>query len=470
MKKIEQVRALVVDNGLFPHVAFCLAEKMAEVLYWTPSVNAFPKSNLALPGDGFDEIRRVLSVEEHFDEVDLVVFPDVMFGHMQAMLAAAGKLVFGPGLGERLELDRWFTKKLLRSLGMPVAESHRIHGMAALREFIEKNEEQKWWIKTSRFRGDFETFEVEGYRLAKPKLDELEHSLGFKSEVYPFIVERDIPAIIEVGYDGACIRGEFAPTAMFGVERKDTGYLGIVKPYEELPEEVKWVNAKVAPWLAEQGYCGFFSSEVRCQELEAVMEDWPEVEEDEDTICTPRNELESVPGSKNAAFLTDPCCRAASPPSELYIEWASNWPEFILAAAQGTLIDIEPVQKWGAEIMLHSGWADCHWQAVDFPDEIARYVKLRNVCQINGQVCSVPQGFSLPEIGAVVATGDTLLEAAELCKERALQVKGYFIEAKVAALPEAIAEIEKAKENGLNFTDEPMPKPDEIVEMTQEPA
>lgn len=468
MKNLNELCAIVVDNGLFAHVAFKLAEKLGRVYYWTPNVNAFPKSNLALPGDGFEQIKRILSVEQFEDEADLMVFPDVMFGWMQERYRRQGKLVFGPGLGESLELNRWQTKKLLRKLGMPVAETHLIFGMPDLRKFLQEAEDQKWWIKTSRFRGDFETFDVEGYDLAKPKLDEIEHHLGFKAEVYPFIVERDIPAIIEVGYDGACIVGGFPETAMFGVERKDTGYLGIVQPYDQLPEPLQWANAKVSGWLAAKHYCGFWSSELRCQELEVVLDDWPDKSQESDQlICTPREELEAVPGTSLATFLTDPCCRAASPPSELYVEWVANWPEFIVAAARGELIDLEPVAPWGAEIMLHSQWADSHWQAVDFPEEIAQWVKLRNVCKIAGQICAVPQGFSLPEIGAVVATGDTLLEAAETCKERAMQVRGYFIEPKVAALPEAIAEIERAKDYGIDFTNEPMPTDAEIVRMAQ---
>jgi hypothetical protein len=467
VKNLNELTAVVVDNGLFPHVAFSLAEKLGRVLYWTPAVNAFPSSNCALPGDGFAEIQRIRSVDQWEDKADIFVFPDVMYGWQQDRLRRAGKLVFGAGRGEVLELDRWATKKILRRLGMPVAESHLIQGLDALRNFLENNDGQKWWIKTSYYRGDFETFDVESYLLAKERLDELAARLGRKAEIYPFIVERDIPAIIEVGYDGACINGQFAPTALFGVERKDTGYIGIVKPYAELPEPVQWVNAQIAGWMAERHYCGFFSSELRLQELAAVLEDWPEVSESQDVICTPRADLEAVPGTSMLAFLTDPCCRAASPPSELYIEWVSNWPEFIVAAARGELIDIEPVNPWGVEIMLHSAWADKNWQSVHFPEELRRYVKLRNVCKIKGMTYSVPQGFGLPEIGAVVATGETLLEACELAKERAGQVQGYFIEPKIAAIPEAIAEIERAQAAGIDFTGEKMPDDKEIVAMTK---
>ena len=162
MKKLKDVRALVVDNGLFCHFALKLAEQCAHVDYWTPYVNAFPKSNSTLPGDGLDGIHRVLDFWSAKDKADLIVFVDVMFADMQVECERQGKLVYGARYGETLELDRWGFKKLLTKLNMPVAESHLIQGMTNLRKFLQERS-GKWWIKTSRFRGDFETFCSDNY-------------------------------------------------------------------------------------------------------------------------------------------------------------------------------------------------------------------------------------------------------------------------------------------------------------------
>jgi len=447
MKPLQDQTALVWDNGLFVHVAIKLREKFGKVLYGGPYVNAFPKSNATLIGDGIEGIDRILDIETWEDKADLIVFPDVMFGPLQKRLVKAGKRVFGSRMGENLELKRWETKELLKRLDMPISESHLIYGMDALRRFLQTRK-GKWWIKTSRYRGDFETFEVEDYTLAEEKLDEIEHKLGKKKRIYPFVVERDIPAIVEVGYDGWNVSGQFAKTAILGKEEKDTGLIGVIKPYDELPEAVKWVNSMLSEELRRYGYAGFWSTEVRCATVDDFDNPEPEQFEDFPMLW---NKGGVVPGTDMFAYLTDPCARAASPPSELYIEWYANWAEIMIGASEGVVVEPEPIGKWGAEIMLHSAWADGNWQALYFPDEIKQWIKLRNMTVVDGDVCCVPQGVSLPEFGAAVAIDDDLMVALKDCKERAEAVQGYFVEAKTDAIPKALAAIQKAQQSGVDF-------------------
>lgn len=456
---------LVWDNGLFVHVALKLAESFGKVFYGGPYITAFPKSNNTLPGDGLDEITRVLDFWPIARESDLIVFPDVMFADMQEQCDQMGLRVYGSRWGENLELRRWATKQLLKRLDMPVAESHLITGMVELRAFLQERK-GKWWIKTDRYRGDFETFCSEEYDDVEPKLDELESQLGRKSRIYKFIVERDIPAILEVGYDGDTVDGQFpsdSDTCLFGIERKDLGYVGIAKPYGEFPDGVRWVNRKLSPWLKEHKYRGLFSTELRMQKTEDVPTDAPKPFRDCPMLW---NLGESVDGF--FVFLTDPCCRAASPPSELYMEWVTNWDEKMWEGSQGRFVPSEASDKYGIEIMLHSAWADRNWQPVRFPDSIKQFVKLRNLCMIDGVYSAVPQAVGLPEIGAVIASDDDLKEGIRKCLLRASQVSGYFIEPKSEAVQQTISEIQMAQENGVEFTDDPLPTPDEIADL--EPA
>lgn len=451
-------RALVIDNGLFTHCALKLAESFGEVYYWTPWVSAFPKSNSTLPGDGLrDEgIERIKYWEDYKERSDIIVFPDVMFGPMQEMLVKEGKRVWGSRLGEKLELDRWWFKKLLKHLNMPLAESHLITGVDALVRFIKTHE--NYWIKTSLYRGDFETFFAKSYEHVKPRLNKLIADLGEKGKIYQFIVEKDIEAIVELGYDGPCISGEFPTVSAFGKEKKDAGYIGIAKPYEEFPEPVKWVNMMLSRTLSKFNYRGFWSTEIRCTK-EPVTAEEPKQFEDCPVLW---NKGEPVPGTKFYAYCTDPCCRMASPPGECYIEWFSNWPEIIWHGSMGKIITPEPVAKYGAEIMLHSSFADQNWQPVVFPKEIRQWVKLRNCCRIDGVYSAVPQSVGLPEIGAVVGLADNLLEALQLAHERAAQVEGFYIEAKEDALAVTITEIHNAQEAGIPFTDDKLPSAEEI--------
>lgn len=442
--------ALVIDNGLFVDVALKLVESFGRVKYWTPWVNAFPKSNATLPGDGLDGIERILDWEDHVDDADIIVFPDVMFGATQELLVKQGKRVWGSRRAESLELDRWGTKKYLKKLNMPVAETHLIRGMDALRRFLQKNE--GYWIKTSRYRGDFETFQSENYDLVKPVLDLRESEMGRKADIYPFIVEKNIVAITELGYDGFTVDGQFPTRAAFGKEEKDLGYAGVFKEYDQFPEQVKWVNEKLAPFFREKKYRGFWSSEVRCAE-ETVGES-PQQFENFPLIW---NAGDKVPDTDTWAFCTDPCCRKASPPGELYIEWFSNWADIIWHGSEGVMVEPEKVATYGVEIMLHSSWADTHWQPVWFPDEIKQFVKLRNWCRINAVHYAVPQAVGLPEIGAVIGMADDLAEAARLALDHASKVKGYFIEAKTEAIQKVITDINNMQEQGIPFSDEPLP-------------
>lgn len=456
---------LVWDSGLFVHCAVNLAESFGTVWYGGNYVNAFPRSNTTLPGDGLDRVERVLDFWRYKDKADLIVFPDVLYADMQEECVAQGKRVYGARWGENLEIKRWETKQLLKRLGMPVAETHLIEGMTNLREFLQERS-GKWWIKTSRYRGDFETFDVEDYDEVKPKLDELEHAMGRRALYYPFIVERDIPAVLEIGYDGDTVDGQFPgenDMAILGMERKDTGLVGVAKPYGELPTQLRWVNDRLRSWLRERQYRGWFSTEVRCQRVEDTPTDEPKPWRDASMIWNLGDACEGF-----YAWLTDPCCRMASPPSELYIEWIENWAEKVWQGAEGVYVPSEITKRYGVEIMLHSAWADRNWQPVTFPNEFARFIKLRNMCRIEGVYSAVPQGYGLPEIGAAIGMGDTLLGAAKEALLHAKSVGGYFIEPKVNAIEEAVEEIRAAQEAGMPFCDDPLPSAEEIVAANME--
>lgn len=453
-------RVLVADNGLFCHMAIKLAESFGHVDYWTPYVNAFPKSNSTLPGDGLEGIHRVLDFWSAKEQADLICFVDVMFADMQVECERQGKRVYGARYGELLELDRWSFKKILVGLDMPVAETHLIRGMDTLRDFL-REKDGKWWIKTSRYRGDFETFSSDNYDQVEPKLNEVESQLGRKARVYPFIVEKDIPAILEVGYDGDFV-GRF-PTdeewAIFGIERKDLGFAGTAKRYGELPAALRWVNEKIAPIMAERRYAGLFSSEVRCQAADERDTTPPKPFRN----CPMIWHLgQTVPGENLFAFFTDPCCRAASPPSELYVEWITNWAGKMWHGAEGIYVPSEPAATYGMEVMVHSSWADKGWQPVKFPEDIRQWVKLRNHCKIQGVDCAVPQCYGLPEIGAVVGYDDDLLEAIKLTLGRCEKVEGYYLQCMTDAIGKTIKEIGEAQDKGVHFSDDPLPDLAEI--------
>ena len=413
-----------VDNGLFIDFALACAKDFGKSNYFSPWVSSFPLSNNLLPGDGFPELQRLKWFWDEVDTTDLFVFPDVYFGDVQEHLVSIGKRVWGGRKGEFLELYRQSSKEIMEAHGLPVAPFEVVSGIDDLRAWLRTH--PRTWVKISLTRGDMETWFSESYDLSKEFIDGLEFRLGAKARLMRFICEEAIPKdkdepCIETGYDGYCVDGQFPKNGFFGFEIKDKGYIIKCLPYGELPKQVRQVNDALAPWLKEKQYRGFFSTEIR------ITQD-------------------------GTPYCIDPCCRCGSPPNEIYQELVSNWSEILWEGAGGNLVEPEFKHKYGVEVLIHSPRAAKEWVPVRFPEEIRPYVKFRNHCKIGGLDYFVPQPPSeLPEIGAVLGVGETIEEAVEHCKANAEQIKAYDLDIQLDSIDDAMKEIEKAKDFGIEI-------------------
>jgi hypothetical protein len=415
----------VRDYGLFASWALKLTEYFGRVLYYCPYKSGFPKSQQFAIGTGLDGVERVTDFWDHVEEVDIFFFPDVYDGDLQVHLRNLGYPVWGSGKAEELELYRWQTKQLLKKdIGLPVQHVERLIGIEDLRAYLKENENK--YVKISILRGDFETFHHTTYELSEPILDDIEQKIGPYKFFKEFIVEDAIDDAIEVGYDGFTIDGQYPDPSMFGYEIKDVAYIGMNRPYAKLPEQVKEVNAKLSPAFADYNYRGFWSSEIRVQK-------------------------------DGKPYLTDPCCRAGSPPSELYQEMYANWGDIIWHGAHGELVNPVPAAKYGVEVLMHSEWADQHWQALYFPPELRRHVKLRNLCQVEDTWYVAPQVVGLPEIGAVVAVDDSLVGAIKKAKEYCSHITGYRIDLNLKTLIDAVDQVREGEEFGIAWGNLPTP-------------
>lgn len=430
MSDLSSKTICIFDYGLFASWAVKLAKDFGRVLYYAPYKSAFPRSQQFVIGTGFENVERIANFEDHIKETDVFFFPDVYDGALQEHLRELGYPVWGCGKGEELELMRWQTKMFLKKdLHLPVQPVERIIGIDELRAYLLDNENK--YVKISLLRGDFETFHHIEYRLTEPILDDIEQRMGPYKFSKEFIVEDAIDGI-EVGYDGFTIDGQYPNPGMFGYEIKDVSYIGTVRPYAKLPEQVKEVNAKLSPVFREYGYRGFWSSEIR------------------------------VPPS-GKPYLTDPCCRAGSPPSELYQELFLNWGEIIWAGAHGELETPKPAAKYGVEVLIHSDWADQHWQAVFVEPDVRQWVKLRNLCQVNDVLYVAPQVVGLPEIGAVVAVDDSLMGAIKKVKGYCEKISGFRIDLNLSEVSKAIDVIKEGESKGIPFSDDPLPSQSQIA-------
>jgi hypothetical protein len=412
MENFKNKTVLVWEGGIFVEIAKRLAEDFGRVLYFSEWRSGYPTSRGLLIGDGDDDIERIQDPWEFIqrDEIDLYVFPDCYDWGVMDYLASTGKRVWGCRRGAELELDRPKAKEIMAKAGVPIGDWKMIVGLDALRKYLKTHEDA--WIKINSTRGDMETFHAPTYEKIEPRLDELEHTLGAKKKIMRFCVETGIPDAIEAGYDGFTIDGNFPRVGITGIEVKDKGYVGRTTRYNDIPPQVRAVNDALAPNFKRYKYRGFWSSEVR------ITED-------------------------GTGYPIDLTARAGSPPSEVYQNMISNLAEVIWYGAEGILIEPEYTDAWGAEVLIHSQWADKNWVHLTFPPEHRRNIKLRNYTVIEGEHYIVPQLTGMPEIGAVVGTGKTAKEAIDQAKDVASKVEGYDVEIPVDSMDEALVDLKE---------------------------
>lgn len=412
---------LVYDLGLFVETAVRLARDFGKVYYYCPGAEATtPQSNPMMTGLGIPGVKTVDYWQDIIDDVDLVVFPDVSSGPVQMdMVKKYGKRVWGSRMGEKLELDREWTKILCKNLGLHVGRYEVVTGIEGLQKYLATHKNQ--WVKVSRVRGDCESFFAKDLRHAQPKIDEMNHTLGpIKSRKMEFVCEDSIDDAVEVGYDGYSVDGLFPKSAVCGIEVKDKGYIGIFEPEGQMPKQIRDMNAALAPVLADFGYKNFFAVEARITE-------------------------DGIP------WVIDPCCRQGSPPSELLLEMYTNLADIFWYGSEGKCIDPVPRAKWGAELIIESNWAEKNWQPIDFPKKYRDQIKVRFLTVDDGEYYCVPQVVGCNGIGSVVGWGDTLDAAIEHCREAADQVSGYFVDIHSESLDEANDELEHLAEFGIKL-------------------
>lgn len=424
---LSQKSVLVYDHGVFQPIAHRLARDFGHVYYYVPWKDANMKSIHLRIGHGFDDIERVTDLWDVIDDVDLIVFPDVGDGDFQVWLRDRGYKVFGSLGGDELELERFKLRQLMSKLGMPVIPFIHIRGLDKLASHLEKAEDK--WVKLSVLRGDAESFHHINWRITEPRLIDMKNRLGPSAELLEFIVEDSLPDAVEIGYDGYFVAGAasrsdpelgFPRISTMGYEIKDCGYIGVSKPYLDLPKPVRYVNNQIAPTLVKYGYQGLFSTELRVDQ-------------------------DGVP------YLIDPTCRAGSPPSELYCEWFTNFSQIVWSAAHGELLEPTPRSIYGAELMIYSDWCDDHWAPVYIPSVIEDRVKLSFAARLDSKTYVVPQSFDWRKIGAVIGFGDTVQSAIADAQSAAKLIEGFELSIPEESMDQAIEQIEKGQSYGIDF-------------------
>jgi hypothetical protein len=203
-------------------------------------MNGFPDHRPIDVGRNVPGVIRVKEWAEVINDVDLVYFPDCHEPALQMFFQNdLNKKVFGSRYASDLEHDRKGTKELMKQLDLPLNEYFVAEGMDELEKILKENDNV--YVKSS-LRGDSETWKSTNYLLSKGELQRMRSNLGAYQNKETYIVETPIDSIAEVGIDTFCVDGMYPEMCLTGIELKDTGYLGRMTRYMDLPKQLREVT------------------------------------------------------------------------------------------------------------------------------------------------------------------------------------------------------------------------------------
>lgn len=428
MKDISDVTFCVPDGGLFLPIAFCLAEKAKRVIVWSPDKRQFPSLSQGIIGDGFEQIECTLDFWPMLKEIDCFAFPDIGQAGLQLHLESQCKAVWGSRDADSIELDREKFLDILKSTGLDVPTYRIFEGLSELAHHLENTEDV--YIKISRWRGDLETTHWRNWKVDNGLLDCWACKFGPAKELIRFLVFNAIDTDLEIGGDTYGVDGKWPKVMLNGYEWKDKSYFGAVTKTKEMPEQIQAVLEAFGPVLAPYRYRNQWSMEVRVKD--------------------------------DKAYFIDPTCRGGLPSTASQMALWTNLPEIIWHGANGELIDPEYEDEFAMECVLSSKSDKHTWGVVDIPDELKPHVNLGSCCEIDGCSAFPPDDSHGDEIGWLVATGKTPKETLDTIKEYASMLPDG-VSASTESLVNIIQEIETANEEGIEFSDKPLPSAEEVV-------
>ncbi len=436
MKALQELTVAVIDAGTFPALAEIMAETCPKVWYHTPYECEYLDLHDCVIGDGLEKVDRLdeFMEPEFFNSIDLWVFPDRGFPGFQHYLRSLNKPVWGSMGFCEFELYRTRFIALLDKLGLPHVKSVTCRGLTALANELRHTTNK--WVKINRYRGNMETWHHIDWDHSQRKLEKLAVTFGGMKEYVIFVVQDPIDGdgdedVIEIGYDGWSVDGNFPESSFQGFEAKNQLYLGSVKKRTDLPEDVLAVNEALAPELAAYGYRNFWATEIRKK--------------------------------GDRAYFIDPTARMPGQTGEQLLETCTNLAEVIWHGAHGELIKPEFAYKFAAEATLHyTEHEDDVWKVLRVPEKEKQWFKLYQFCEADG-LHHFPPSHS-DELGVVLGVGASTEAAIEHLKENLEAIGDEPVSADLSGFADLIEQIETAEAEGVDFGDSNLPDPAIAVE------
>ena len=362
-------------------------------------------------GTGIPGVERITGEDDFFElvdakprEIDFFAFFDVGEGGHQEHLRRLNYPVYGSGAAQILELDKFlFNNKVLPKVGLPFMPFEKVKGTQALREYLKGK--KNLYIKISFFRGCFESIHYTDWEDFEETFLDIELKLGKRRKTQVFLIQKSIPAELEIGAEAFRLNGDCAGNILVGIEDKDCGYIGRIF-YKGLPPLFQHVEDKLKPIFNKYGYQGSYACEYRI------------------TGEKYSNYFKGKP------YFIDLTAREPSPPGEARSDAYSNFPKCVEDIAYGRMPQPKYVAPYVSEITLFSTFYgegdDGHWTRVEFPPEISKYIKLKNYCIKNGQYWLVPNQYA-EFMGSAVGYGNSIDEAFGKALKHASMVKAKEI-------------------------------------------
>lgn len=411
------MKILIWDVGsLHVSTAQALKDEGHEVFYFCPWYAAYPKFKDYSPGMGV--VEKVIDPAGYYDEVDLIVFPDIGAGKTADWLRKKGYPVFGAGLGEEFENDRKRATEIMDQYEIPYPKTTVVHGVTEALDFLFKRKQEtsqlqdgKYFVKISQWRGSIDTFPVDTFEQAQAMFDKMRTQFGPYSEDLEILINEKSEGI-ETGMDLFFDGNAFIEPCLFGFEC-NADYIGYVVP--GIPDFQKDYLTKVANYLRSVGYRGAFSTEVIYD--------------------------------GNQCFLIDATTRFPLPLGLMYSSFIPDFGEFLLSIAMGETPKTNlPEGKYLGIASFTSENAIDDWLPVTGMNE---FTKLMRYIEINGETFIVP---GISTLGCVVGSGDSFQSFQDNLTQNCQGVQAFFANLNPEFLPEVISKyLDPLKKYGVEF-------------------
>jgi phosphoribosylamine-glycine ligase len=356
MPDFKNMKCLCWDTGLFTEHCVRLAKDFGTTWHFSSWQTLFPNFKDFAVGLGMEGLKKALDFEDYEDDADLIFFPDVHKGGKIEKLRKQGKIVFGGGRGEVLELRREIAHKIQKQIGLPTQNYIVLSGVDAVENYIKQNPNKKIYVKVDIFRENLESLKSINYKSSKIVLDNVRAMLGPFADSFQFIIEDEIDGVVEPGFDLFFNGKEFLKPYLWGYEYHSI-YGGVYT--DTLPMPLRQVAEAIKPILQKFNYRGAISCEM-------------------------------IINKEGAPFVIDWTCRFASPMSVFYTESIKNYSDVIWAVANGENITLDVTSKYVGALPLDSDYAKDHWLELSFDKNLRDKIKLRVAAKYKDAYYAVP--------------------------------------------------------------------------------